>query len=413
MSISNKWIAALSASLVICVTTATGVATSFAHTLRHDSHGRARNDSGRVLRNGRRRKHKGKGLSLSARDTRHRRYTRPVGTENTTTTTSSKTSTTTTTTSTAVRTTTSTTTSTTPPSTTTTTTTTSSALGSSPSDGVTPAFEANSPWNVPIPANPVLDPDSATMASYLGSEMKAYADLYEYGTPVWEASASDPFASVSCTEPWGTCQLTQQLIQIPADAGTASGSDSSMIVINGNTGYDFWNAHRNSETSWSTGWGTRFSMTGSGTGGGADGSGVPLLAGLPRLSEMEHGEIRHALGFVTEDTCSSVFRYPASKTDGRSTNAGCIPEGTRIQLNPSIDINSIPGITPGEKIVARALQVYGAYCKDTGGAKLAFGFEDPVGKPNPYPGLGFANDYYDMPHIPWNQLRVLSQWNGE
>ena len=251
------------------------------------------------------------------------------------------------------------------------------------------AFVASSPWNSPIPADPVLDPRSGGIASYLGAEGRALADLYEYGTPVWEASAGDPCANVACTEPWGTCQLTQQLIQIPAGAGTASGSDSSMVVINGSTGYDFWNAHRNSTTSWSTGWGTRFSLTGSGTGGGATGAGVPLLAGLPRLWEMESGEIHHALGFITEDTCASVYRYPASKTDGHSSNSTCIPEGTRIQLDPSIDMNTIPGITPGEKIVARALQVYGAYCKDTGGAKLAFGFEDPVGKSNPYPGLGF------------------------
>ena len=80
--------------------------------------------------------------------------------------------------------------------------------------------------------------------------------------------------------------------------------------------------------------------------------------------------------------------------------------------DPSIDVDSIPGITPGEKIVAHALQTYGAYCRDTAGAKLAFSFEDPAGKPNPYPELGFPWDYYDMPHIPWNHLRVLSSWSG-
>jgi hypothetical protein len=127
---------------------------------------------------------------------------------------------------------------------------------------------------------------------------------------------------------------------------------------------------------------------------------------------MEHGQIDHALGFISENTCASVFRYPASKTDGHSGNANCIPEGTRIQLDPSVNVDAIPGINAGERIVAHALQTYGAYCKDTGGSKLAFGFEDPVGKPNPYPGLGFSNDYYDMPHIPWNHLRVLAQWNG-
>ena len=185
-----------------------------------------------------------------------------------------------------------------------------------------------------------------------------------------------------------------------------------MVVINGNTGYDFWRAQQNSPTSWTTAWGTRFSMTGSGTGGGADGAGVPLLAGLPRLWEMETGEIHHALAFFTENTCSS-YRYPASKSDGHGSGSSCIPEGARIQLDPSVNVNDIPGITPGEKIVARALQVYGAYCKDTGGAKLGFGFQDPIDKPNPYPSLGFSNDYYDMPHIPWGDLRVLAQWNGE
>jgi hypothetical protein len=276
------------------------------------------------------------------------------------------------------------------------------------------AFSSTSPWNVPIPATPALDPNSTSIAAYLGSDLKAYADLYEFGTPVWEGSASDPFNTVSCTESWGTCQLSQQQIPIPAGAQPSGGSDGSMVVIDSSThvGYDFWRASRSSLTSWSVGWGTRFEMGGSGTGGGATGAGVPLLAGLPRLAEMAQGHINHALGFASSDTCASTYMYPASKTDGKSAQSSCIPEGARIQLDPSIDVDAIPGITPGEKIVAHALQTYGAYCKDTGGAKLAFGFENPAGKPNPYPALGFSWDYYDMPHIPWNRLRVLKSWNG-
>jgi hypothetical protein len=248
------------------------------------------------------------------------------------------------------------------------------------------------------------------MAGYLGSEMKAYADLYEYGTPVWTASPTDVLNRVLCSEPWGSCQLTEQLIPIPSSAESSHGSDGSMVVVDpilGN-GYDFWRAHRTSPTSWSTSWGTRFSMNGNGTGGGATGAGVPLLAGLPRLSEMTQGHVDHALGFITNNTCASVYRYPASKTDGHSTASNCVPEGARIQLDPSINVDAIPGITPGEKIVAHALQTYGAYCKDSGGARLAFGFENPLGKSNPYPALGFSGDYYSMPHIPWNHLRVLA-----
>ena len=282
----------------------------------------------------------------------------------------------------------------------------------SPSGSV--AFSATSPWNVSIPANPALDANSTSIAGYLGGEMKAYADMYEYGTPVWESTSTDPYNSVKCTEPWGACALSQQTIPIPTAAGTSGGSDGSMVVIDttSHVGYDFWQASRTSSTSWSTSWGTSFSMEGSGTGGGATGAGVPLLAGLPRLAEMTNGRINHALGFISDNTCAGSYRFPASKTDGKSTRGDCTPEGTRIQLDPSINVDAIPGITPGEKIVAHALQTYGAYCKDSGGSKLAFGFEDPVGKTNPYPTLGFNWDYYDMPHIPWNHLRVLNQWNG-
>jgi hypothetical protein len=271
------------------------------------------------------------------------------------------------------------------------------------------AFSATSPWNSQISSSPALDPNSAAIAGYLGSEMKAYADMYEYGTPVWTATFTDPFNHASCTEPWGTCQLAQQLIPIPTNAESSHGGDGSMVVVDSTTGtgYDFWRASRTSPTSWSASWGTRFSMSGSGTGGGATGAGVPLLAGLPRLAEMTQGRIAHALGFISNNTCASVYRYPASKTDGHSGASNCIPEGARIQLDPSINVDALPGITPGEKIVAHALQTYGAYCKDTGGSRLAFGFEDPLGKTNPYPALGFAWDYYGMPHIPWNHLRVL------
>ena len=270
-------------------------------------------------------------------------------------------------------------------------------------------FSASSPWNSPVPSSPALDPNSTAIAGYLGSEMRGYADLYEYGTPVWTSSVTDPLHEVTCTEPWGTCQLTQQLIPIPSTAESSHGSDGSMVVLDPTaaTGYDFWRTFRTSTTSWSASWGTRFSLTGSGTGGGATGAGIPLIAGLPRLYEMTQGHIDHALAFISDNTCANVYRYPASKTDGHSTQTNCIPEGARIQLDPSINIDAIPGITPGEKIVAHALQTYGAYCKDTGGARLAFGFEDPLGKPNPYPSLGFAWDYYDMPHVPWNHLRVL------
>src|SRR6185312_2063860 len=105
-------------------------------------------------------------------------------------------------------------------------------------------------------------------------------------------------------------------------------------------------------------------------------------------NELQTGKIDHALGFSAHYTCAATFRYPAIKTDGRHASP-CIPEGTRVQLDPSINVDAIPGITPGERTVAHALQTYGAYAHDTGGSNMGYSFESPIdGQPDVYASLG-------------------------
>jgi hypothetical protein len=69
-------------------------------------------------------------------------------------------------------------------------------------------------------------------------------------------------------------------------------------------------------------------------------------------------------------------------------------------------------LTPGERAVAKALQTYGAYAMDNGGARMAYIFEVPSGEADPYPSVGFTSDYFGMNKIPWTKLRVLASWNG-
>lgn len=94
-----------------------------------------------------------------------------------------------------------------------------------------------------------------------------------------------------------------------------------------------------------------------------------------------------------------------------------IPEGARIQLDPSINIDAIAGITKGEKVIAKTMQTHGAYVIDTGGARMAFLFEHIPGSTSGSPGAvwsdaGLAWDYYAMNKIPWKSVRVLRQWDG-
>jgi hypothetical protein len=273
-----------------------------------------------------------------------------------------------------------------------------------------PLFAPTAAWNVPIPTGAVLDPNSSALAAHLASSV--VADLYEYGIPVFDADASTPRYTVTCTKPWGVCPLSQQPVPVPPGAQPSSGSDSAMAVIDWSEGrvFEFWQA-RAVGGGWQSSWGAVVSLDGDGT-GGATGSGDSVIAGLVRTSELAAGQINHALTFSSDNTCASSIRYPAIKTDGSSTASDCIPEGARVRLDPSVNLDLIPGITPAERAIGHALQTYGAFVRDTGGAPMAIIFQDPAGGPNPYPASGLTEDYASFPHLPWNALQVLRSWNG-
>jgi len=278
-------------------------------------------------------------------------------------------------------------------------------------------FAPTSAWNTRLPADPVVDADSAAMIAGVTPGGRAFANLYEFGDPVFTADADTPTATVECTQDWGPCPLEQRPLRIPLEARAAPGSDGRVIVVDlvNRTSCDFWQATRLSATRWTASWGTCADLDGDGRGpgtGGATGAKVNALTGVVRTFEMRNREIPHALSVATNNSCRSGFRYPALGSDGLSSRPDCVPEGARLQLDPSIDVDALPGITPGEKAVARALQIYGAINRDNSASPLCISFEAPIGEPDPYPAAGFGWDYYDMPHIPWDRLRVLHSSDG-
>ena len=276
-------------------------------------------------------------------------------------------------------------------------------------------FLPTSAFNTAIPIGPALDPRSRAMVSWLsGDRHPGIANLDRYGVPVWNADSSTPRHTVDCLRDWGVCTLEQERVPIPDGAVPSPGSDGAMVVIDWSTrrSYEFYEARKRTSGGWVTAWGGVEPLDGPGTPGAAVGAGISRLAGVVRTFEMAQGRIDHALVFSTDNACRDVFRHPASKTDGLSLRPDCIPEGARVQLDPMIDVDALPGLTKGERIVARALQTYGAFAIDNGGAKMAFIFEKPSGEASPYPSLGFTQDYFEMDRIPWSSLRVLRQWDG-
>ena len=241
---------------------------------------------------------------------------------------------------------------------------------------------------------------SASLLARLSVPGAIVADLDAFGVPIFTADDHTPRYAVTCTKMWGRCSLERQAVPVPDDARPAPGSDGALVVVEPGRqlAYEFWRA-RKVRGRWTAAWGAVVDLTTDPMHSSATGSGISRLYGVVRASEIAAGEISHPLVFSSNLTCRQVFVPPATKTDGTSSDPGCIPEGTRLMLDPTISIDDLPGITSGERTVGHALQRYGAYCVDTGGAPVALIFERVAGNAA-YTHAALKWDYFGLTHIP-------------
>ncbi len=264
--------------------------------------------------------------------------------------------------------------------------------------------------------------------SYLSAPNTQHvADLYAYGVTLVSGSSittSTPRYRVTFTEKWGANPFGSYSVPIPKGTPIPPGSDGQIAILDPKTGQVFgiWQAKYNSKTNtWSGSWGGMTPINGNGidTSGSATATGISRYAGVITTAEFSaaiaaNTGLNHAL-VVSSNIAGPGFVGPAIKSDGTNLAGVAVPmpEGYRIQLDPSIDVDAIPGITPAEKVIAKTLQTYGAYVVDQGNSALAFIFQTVPGATSSNPGAaytsaGLAWDYADMPDIPWSALRVLA-----
>lgn len=146
-------------------------------------------------------------------------------------------------------------------------------------------------------------------------------------------------------------------------------------------------------------------------------SGLSCTAGLISLADIQSGSIDHALAFSTDITRGPpqgnnlAFYYPATSTDGQYTGSNYLEEGSRVQLQMSdAAINAIPGV--GNRMVARALKKYGAFCNDRGGSRMSFISQRPANSTERaiYQSVGWNGSDWNSWNgvgIDWSTLRVL------
>ena len=291
-------------------------------------------------------------------------------------------------------------------------------VGSSCAVGDRPYFgKADWLWT-PIPTGARLDPQSSAMAGGLASG-DHILNTGEFGVALVnpdQISASTPRSTVPLSENWGGNPLAGLKVPVPANLKIPPGSDGHVAIADPTTDtvVNLW-VTKKTGTGLAANWGAATALDGDGRehNGSSTGAGIARYAAVVRASEIAAGTIPHALFFSTNMVKPGEVRYPATKTDGSNMDGvgSPVPEGARVQLDPSIDVDTIPGISSGEKAIAKALQTYGAYVGDNGGARMAF-IAEYAPDSGAYSQAGLSGDFVALDHIPWARLRVLSDWSG-
>lgn len=260
-------------------------------------------------------------------------------------------------------------------------------------------FRDDSPWNQEIPADARIDSNSNRFIDEL-SIGGLFINIDEWSVPVYYIDSDTvPGVNVINSRPGIYGKGFAEPNRIPvlpyfiASRPVGDFSDNHMCIVDTSkmTEWDMWAARKNKEGIWTTGLGAVTDLRGSGVekpwfernnefdAHRSRASGFPLIAGLIRPDEIRTGRINHALVFAYQRGRSEFFVPPASTAQAtfmEMNNRFGIPMGGRIQLDPSIDIDALD-LTPASKVIARALQVYGAFNGDYAGAFVLYADNSP------------------------------------
>jgi hypothetical protein len=287
-------------------------------------------------------------------------------------------------------------------------------------------FSKNGPWNTKLPPNVPLATNSAAIVASITQDEQDTNGAWvlntdTFSTPIFYVSRNTPVQNWTYSD----CQNLPQLAPViagslenvptPADLIASQGTDGSTTIYQPSTDtyWDFWRAQKDASGHWSACWGGKIEHYSHNPGIftnplGASASGLPLGAGVIRISELQRGLIDHAIILVVPRTQANCFSWPANRDDGNTVGSDIPCEGQRLRLNPSFDVTMLYG--RATQTIARAMQQYGLIVTDHGGAIVTYAederpYEATHGGVNPYPAL----EDPDSILTPLEQQAVLTQ----
>ncbi len=288
------------------------------------------------------------------------------------------------------------------------------AVPAAPPDRVRP-YTADSPWNLKIGPNPEIERSGAEMIRTLRGVFGC--DPYRYTFPVRIVSSNTPQREVIFTGRFFDVRDDRFVdarrhptvrIPIPNGSVSARGTDAHLILWNPVTGdeWGLWKARGKVRNVWVAVNGYHYNTRWRGVppiGFGSRGAGVPYLAGLVRPWELRRGRIEHAIALGINDPAPTHI-YPATKSDGSNPRLLSLPEGARLQLDPTLTDRDFDrwGLSAAGKTIARALQEYGMIVVDgSGHPKLYVEYEDTA-------HWGALVGPNTVRAIPYSSFRLLS-----
>jgi hypothetical protein len=295
-------------------------------------------------------------------------------------------------------------------------------------------FSPTSFWNQPLTPDAPLAPDSPALVEQLSAQVAGlqasgqgpWINTRNWSVPVYTVSATQPKVRVRLltTSPEPALQAAWSAVPLPANAQPALGKDAHLVVWQPASDrlWEFWHLHRGPH-GWSAAWGGAMRHVSQSTGvygpgawpgarpwWGASASSLSIAGGLITLEDLEQGKIEHALAIAIGQVRAGVYASPARRGDGQSSDPLSLPEGARLRLPETLDLEALhlPKLTLE---LAQAAQRYGFVVRDRSFGITLFA-QDPVPSgTEPFAGPdGFFEGRFPnqlLASFPWNQLQVL------
>ena len=239
-----------------------------------------------------------------------------------------------------------------------------------------PILPASNPFNQRVDSLPVAA-SSATLINSIGADATAKADFgsgtYD-GGPIGipykvvtgkqqRVPVSFEYADESDKGPYPIPPGA------PIEGGPNADGDRHVLLVDKDRCrlYELFDAHpQNGGRSWRAGSGAIFNLRSNkprpAGWTSADAAGLPILPGLARYGEVAKGSIDHAIRFTARRT-RNAYVAPARHFASSDDDPALPPMGLRVRLKRTA---SLSRLRPQARIVAKALQRYGALLADNG-----------------------------------------------